>query len=44
MTQNENAPAPEQTPEQDSGKKKSPLRVLALFVLLLCLGAGFFGW
>ena len=44
MSQNENAPAPEQTPEQNKGKKKHPLRVLALFVLLLCLGAGFFGW
>ena len=32
MNQNENAPAPEQTPEQNKGKKKHPLRVLALFV------------
>ena len=44
MNQNEHAPAPEQTPEQNIPKKPRPLRGLALLVLLLCLGAGFFGW
>ena len=44
MNQNEHAPAPEPTPEQNIPKKPRPLRGLALLVLLLCLGAGFFGW
>ena len=44
MSQNENAPAPEQTPEQNGGKKPRPLRVLVLLVLLICLGAGLYGW
>lgn len=44
MKQNDNAPAPEQSPEQKPKKKAHPLRNLLFFVLALCLGSGLYGW
>ena len=38
MSQNENAPAPEQTPEQNGGKKSRPLRVLMLLPFSVHVG------
>ena len=44
MKQNDNAPAPEQSPEQKPKKNAHPLRNLLFFVLALCLGSGLYGW
>jgi len=44
MKQNDNAPAPEQSPEQKPKKNAHPLRNLLFFVLALCIGSGLYGW